>query len=102
MNDRRADVLEVAAVRVRDETGASVLTVSANVETIEGRNALIAACPDPNILVTNAGGPLKKDFRELAPKDWSRALDANMLSAVVLITHYVDGMIARKLGGSST
>lgn len=98
MNGRRVDVLEAAAARVREETGATVLTVAADVSTIEGRNALIAVCPDPDILVTNAGGPPKKDFRQLTPEDWSRALDANMLSAVALITHYVDGMIARKFG----
>ena len=98
MNGRRGEVLEAAAARVREETGASVLTVVADVSTIEGRRALTTACPDPDILVTNAGGPPKKDFRELTPEDWSRALDANMLSSVALITHYVDGMIERGFG----
>lgn len=98
MNGRRSEFLEAAAARVREATGAAVSSVAADVSTVEGRNALIAACPDPDILVTNAGGPPKKDFRELTPEDWARALDTNMLSAVALITHYVDGMIARKFG----
>jgi len=98
MNGRRPDVLEAAADRVREETGATVLTVSADISTPSGRGTLMAACPDPDILVTNAGGPPKKDFRDLTPEDWSRALDTNMLSAVALITHYVDGMIARSFG----
>jgi len=98
MNGRRADVLNAAAARIRSETGATVQTVVADVSTAEGRNALIAACPDPDILVNNAGGPPKKDFRELTRDDWLRALEANLLSAVSLITHYVDGMIARRFG----
>lgn len=98
MNGRRPDALEAAAKRVREETGMRVEAVVADVSTVEGRALLTSACPAPDILVTNAGGPPKKDFRELSPEDWSQALNANMLSAIALITHYVDGMIARKFG----
>jgi 3-oxoacyl-[acyl-carrier protein] reductase len=98
MNGRRADVLEEAAARLRQETGASIVAVAADVSIPAGRDAIFRASPNPDILVTNAGGPPKKDFRELTPEDWSKALDTNMLSAVALITHYVDGMISRRFG----
>lgn len=98
MNGRSKDKLEAAAAQVRGETGATVTTVVADVSKPDGRAAIIAACPDPDILVTNAGGPPKKDFRELTAQDWQSALESNMLSAVALITHYADGMMARGFG----
>lgn len=98
MNGRRPDVLAKAAEAVRAATGAEVITVVADVSTSAGRDALIAACPAPDILVNNAGGPPKKDFRELTADDWRAALETNMLAAVGLITHYVDGMMARGFG----
>lgn len=98
MNGRRPDVLEAAAEELRATTGATIETVVADVSTPEGREALLSACGDPDILINNAGGPPKKDFRELTDEDWKRALDANMLSAVALITRTVDGMMAREFG----
>ena len=50
-----------------------------------GRKAALAACPQPDILVNNAGGPPPGDFRELGPRDWIKALDANMLTPIDLI-----------------
>ena len=63
----------------------------------DARRAL-AACPEPDILVTNAGGPPPGDFRDWTRDDWIRALDANMLTPIELIKATVDGMIARSFG----
>ena len=98
MNGRRRDKLEAAADEVRRDTGVSVTAVVADVSRPEGREAIIAACPDPDILVNNGGGPPKKDFRQLTLEDWQSALETNMLAAVALITHYADGMMERGFG----
>ena len=98
MNGRRKELLEQAADDLRRRTGATITTVVADVATAEGRAALLAACPEPDILVTNAGGPPKKDFREITEEDWEKALRNNMLAAVALITATVDGMMARGFG----
>lgn len=98
MNGRRPEVLAAAAARVRAETGVMVIEVVADVATEAGRQRLIAACPAPDILVNNGGGPPKKDFRALTADDWRQALETNMLAAVALITHYVDDMMARRFG----
>lgn len=98
LNGRRADVLDRAAADLRAETGADVTAIMADVATAAGRQGLLAACPEPDILITNSGGPPKKDFREITDDDWSQALANNMLSAVSLITQCVDGMMARDFG----
>ena len=58
----------------------------------------MAACPAPDILVTNAGGPPPGDFRDWSREDWLQALDANMLTPIALMRAVVDGMCERRFG----
>lgn len=95
---RGADALEAAAEAIRIESGVTVTAIAADVTTREGREKVLAACPDPDILVTNAGGPKPGDFREWSRDDWIAAIDANMLTPIELIRATVDTMIARKFG----
>ncbi len=95
---RGPEALEAAAQRIRDETGSHVTTVACDITTSEGRAKVLAVCPDPDILVTNAGGPKPGNFREWTREDWISALDANMLTPIELIRATVDKMIARKFG----
>ena len=95
---RGAAALEATAADIRQQTGASVAAVAGDITTEAGRAAALAACPNPDILVTNAGGPPSGDFREWEREDWIKALDANMLTPIALIKATVDGMIARHFG----
>src|SRR5213594_2205325 len=98
MMARTKDVLEAAAKEIRDATGVRVTAVAGDVTTEAGRAALLAACPAPDILVNNAGGPPPGDFREWDRDTWIKALDANMLTPILLIKATVDAMIARRFG----
>ena len=95
---RGQEALEAAAQSIRDESGVKVTTVAADITTPEGRAKVLAVCPDPDILVTNAGGPKPGDFREWSREDWISAVDANMLTPIEMIRATVDKMIARKFG----
>ncbi len=95
---RNAAVLEQTAAEIRAATGAAVFTVAGDITTPQGREAALAACPNPDILVNNAGGPPPGDFRDWSREDWIRALDANMLTPIALIRSVVDGMISRRFG----
>lgn len=72
--------------------------VIADITTPEGRAVALAACPNPDILINNAGGPPPGDFRDWSRDDWIKALDANMLTPIELIKATVDGMIEREFG----
>ena len=98
INARNAEALEATAVEIREATGVEVTAVAADVTTPQGRAALLAACPDPDILVNNADGPPPGDFRDWDRDAWIKALDANMLTAIFLIKDTVDGMIERGFG----
>ena len=95
---RGAEALEAAAAAIRESTGATVTAVAADITTPAGRAAALAACPAPDILVTNAGGPKPGDFRDWDRDAWIAALDANMLTPIELIRATVDGMIERRFG----
>jgi 3-oxoacyl-[acyl-carrier protein] reductase len=95
---RTAATLEATAEEIRQTTGATVIAVVADITTDEGRAAALAACPAPDILINNAGGPPPGDFRQWDRKIWIAALEANMLTPIELIKATVDGMIDRKFG----
>lgn len=96
---RDAAVLEQAAVTLRTAYAeVQIIPVAADITTPAGRAQALAACPQPDILVTNAGGPPAGDFRDWSRDDWIAALDANMLTPIELIKATVDGMMARGFG----
>jgi 3-oxoacyl-[acyl-carrier protein] reductase len=95
---RNGERLEAAAQAIRDETGVRVGTVAVDITTPEGRARALAACPDPDILITNADGPHPGDFRDWTRDDWIASIDALMLTPIELIKATVDGMMARKFG----
>ena len=95
---RRREVLEHAADDIAAQAGARPTTVAADVTTPEGRTAILSICPDPDILINNAGGPPAGDFRNFGREDWINALDANMIAPIELIKATVDGMMARGFG----
>ncbi len=95
---RGRDTLEATADEIRKATGAKVITVVGDIATEEGRNAALAACARPDILINNAGGPPPGDFRNWSRDDWIKALDANMLAPIELIRRTVDQMSAQRFG----
>jgi 3-oxoacyl-[acyl-carrier protein] reductase len=90
--------LEATAAELRAAHGVSVRTVTADITSEAGRAAALAACPEPEILVNNAGGPPPGDFRDWERDDWVAAVDANMITPILLIRAVVDRMIERRFG----
>ncbi|MBM3539883.1 MAG: SDR family oxidoreductase [Alphaproteobacteria bacterium] len=97
INARTKDALEAAAAEMR-KTGVAVAAVAADVTTDAGREALLWACPNPDILINNAGGPPPGDFRDWGREHWLAAVEANMLTPILLTKAVIDGMVARKFG----
>ncbi len=98
MNARSAAPLKAAAQALRDTHGAVIKTVAADITTDAGRAAVLQACPDPDILVTNAGGPPPGMWHDWVRDDFIRALDANMLSPIALMKAVLPGMMDRGWG----
>jgi len=98
MNARGSEALEAAAERLRQEPGASVTTVVADVATAQGQSDVIEAAGAVDILVNNAGGPPPGSWQDWDRDDFIAALDANMLAPIALIKALVPGMMDRGWG----
>lgn len=98
MNARGAEALEAAAQAIRDAHGVQVETVAVDVTTQEGQARVIEAAGAIDILVTNAGGPPPGMWHDWDREDFIKALDANMLTPIALMTALVPGMMERGWG----
>ncbi len=97
INARGAEALEATAVALRRH-GGRVVTVAADVTMPEGQAAVLAAAQGVDILVTNAGGPPPGSWENWTRDDYLRAIDANMLTPIALMTALMPGMIERRWG----
>ena len=72
--------------------------VAADVSTAAGCQTLVAALPDVDILINNAGIFEPKGFFEIPDEDWSRFFEVNVMSGVRLSRAYLPGMLKRNWG----
>src|SRR5256886_15808880 len=68
--------------------GAKIRGVAADVSTTAGCNALVAALPEVDILINNAGIFEPKGFFDIPDEDWSRFFEVNVMSGVLLSRAY--------------
>jgi 3-oxoacyl-[acyl-carrier protein] reductase len=94
---RGADALNATAKELAS-SGVKVTPVVCDVTTEAGRKALLEACPNPDILINNAGGPPPGDFKGFSLDDWRKAVEGNMISPIALIHATVYGMMDRGFG----
>jgi len=96
INGRDGAALAAAEVALA-ELG-TVHAVLADLNTEAGRAALLKACPEPDILVTNNNGPAPGTYAQWGEAEWEGAFLANMIAPALLIRSVLDGMRARKFG----
>jgi NAD(P)-dependent dehydrogenase (short-subunit alcohol dehydrogenase family) len=99
VNGRSQSKVDAAvAAMTKAVPGAKVRGIAADVSTAAGCKALLAALPDVDILINNAGIFEPKDFFEIPDEDWSRFFEVNVMSGVRLSRGYMQGMLKRNWG----
>ncbi len=98
INGRNEETLEATAKEIAGDTGVDITTVVADVSTGEGQKALLAAAPQPDILVNNNGGPPRKDYRELDRDAMVNGVIMNMVTPIELIQAVMDPMVKAGFG----
>jgi 3-oxoacyl-[acyl-carrier protein] reductase len=98
INGRDKGKLEAAAAEIAAHAGVKVIPVAADLATPEGQAALLAACPAPDILINNNGGPPPRDFRELTRQQMIDGVIANMIVAIELVQKVIEPMKEKKFG----
>jgi NAD(P)-dependent dehydrogenase (short-subunit alcohol dehydrogenase family) len=78
--------------------GSKVKGVAADVSTAAGCKALVAALPEVDILINNAGIFEPKGFFDIPDDDWTRFFDVNVMSGIRLSRAYMQGMLKRNWG----
>ncbi|WP_422037882.1 SDR family oxidoreductase [Roseibium sp.] len=98
LNGRTEAVLEETRKEIQDRYNVSVLSIAADVSSPEGQRALLSACPDPDILVNNNGGPPRRDYTELDREAMIDGAIQNFVTPVELIQAVAPGMKERGFG----
>jgi hypothetical protein len=94
---RSEAALKTLADDIRRETGVSVTASAADFTSEDGRRAVVAAAPNPDILINKAGGPPPGGFRTVEHEAWVSAVDANMLTPIFQNRETIDGTIRAPL-----
>lgn len=98
LNGRDEKALGEAVLAIKSKADVTVTAVAADVSTPEGRAALLSACPQPDILVNNNGGPPRKNFGDLSLDDIQAGVQQNMMTPIALIQSVIQGMCERNFG----
>ena len=98
LNARGAEALEETATAIRDAYGVDVVTVAADISTIEGQTKVLETAGQIDILVNNAGGPPPGMWSDWDRDDFIKALDANMLAPIAMMKALMPAMMERGWG----
>ncbi|MDE2647661.1 MAG: SDR family oxidoreductase [Paracoccaceae bacterium] len=98
MNARSEIDLTYSANRIIDTYGVEVETVVADITSEDQRAKILDRVENIDILVTNAGGPPPGTWEDWNKEDFVLALEANMLTPISLMKHYLPGMMERGWG----
>ena len=99
LNGRKQASVDAAVARLGGEVkGAKVRGIAGDVSGAAGAKALIAALPEVDILINNAGIFEPKPFVEIPDEDWSRFFEINVMSGVRMSRAYLPGMLKRNWG----
>ena len=96
---RREERLVNAAREISEKYKANVTPVVADSSTEAGRQALFAACPDPDILAITIKPPNPNgDFLEVTPEMWRDSVETALIGPIEIMRHYIPGMTAKGWG----
>jgi 3-oxoacyl-[acyl-carrier protein] reductase len=98
MNGLDEASLTTAVEQLSSRHPVAITSVVGDIGDAATREALLAACPAPDILVNNNGGPPPGRFADWDRDAWIAALDANMLAPLAMIRAVLDGMVERRFG----
>ena len=90
---RREERLVTAAKEISEQYGTTVTPVVADSSKEEGRQALFAACPDPDILAITIKPPAPNgDFLKVTPDMWRESIETALIGPIEIMRHYIPVM----------
>lgn len=99
VNGRTSETVAAAAAEITEAVeSAKVEAIVGNSGTAEGCAAIIAACPDIDVLVVNLGIYESHGIYEADDDHWLDLFEINVMSGVRLSRYYLPKMLARDSG----
>jgi len=98
VNGREKAILAKTASELRDRFDVAVTEIIGDVSDPAVQRELLAACPAPDILVNNNGGPPRRPFHELDRQKILEGVTQNMVTPLELVQAVIGGMAERGFG----
>lgn len=96
---RGAERLAQAAKEISNKYGVRVTPVVADSSTEAGREAIFAACGDPDILAITIKPPDPNgDFLKVTADMWRQSVETALIGPIEIMRHYIPGMKERRWG----
>ncbi|MEI8336074.1 MAG: SDR family oxidoreductase [Actinomycetes bacterium] len=92
-----ADVV-TACADLQETYGVVATPVVGDATTTEVQDALLVACPIPDIVLLNGEGPPPTAFGNIDSTLWAEALQQTMISPLLFVQRVIEGMQERRFG----
>ena len=92
-----ADVLRTCQ-DLRNAFGVTTVPVIGDVTTANVHDALLSACPKPDIVLLNGEGPPPTAFGDIDAAQWADSLQRTMVSPLLFVRRVIEGMQQRQFG----
>lgn len=95
---RTAADVETAVRDINLRNGGKAQGLCCDVTSAEGRDLIVAAMADADILINNSAGPAPKAFLDVEGEDWATGVERNMVAPLLLMRALLPGMKERRFG----
>lgn len=92
-----ADVVATCA-ELAAAYGITATPVVGDATTTQIHDALLAACPEPDIVLLNGEGPPPTAFGDIDDAKWTDTLQRTMVSPLLFVQRVIEGMQQRRFG----
>ena len=98
INGRTAADVHRACDDLGGAYGITATPVVGDATTTAVHDALLEACPEPDIVLLNSEGPPPTAFGDIDAASWNDALQHTMVSPLLFVQRVIDGMQERQFG----
>jgi 3-oxoacyl-[acyl-carrier protein] reductase len=98
INGRTEADVHTACDEIRAAHGVTVTPVVGDATTAAVHDALLTACPEPDIVLLNGEGPSPRAFGDIDDSMWAEVVQRTMVSPLLFVQRVIDGMQARRFG----
>jgi 3-oxoacyl-[acyl-carrier protein] reductase len=98
INGRTEADVRRACDELHEAYGIAATSVVGDATTVEVHDALLEACPEPDIVLLNGEGPPPTAFGSIDAAMWTDTLQRTMVSPLLFVQRVIDGMQQRGFG----